>query len=219
MARFTERSRLQRIERLIAKLDADQDIQKRDLDAVLTAEQRESFAAAWEEQRANRRPPKPAEIAEYERLLAKADLAYGKFDAYSSRTASRSNMVVNRRVRARALGGAADTAYERALEHLQAILELDPSLCVWLDRTVDFSAANAPTLDPPSMPRAVTSRSLNRLSSVSDRFGEVMTKRELKRRALAEALKGLRGGTQGQELGEADRAKLARLLGKIKQVR
>jgi hypothetical protein len=204
---------------LIAKLDADQDIQKRDLDAVLTAEQRESFAAAWEEQRASRRPEKPAEITEYERLLARADLAYGKFDAYSSRTTSRSNVVVNRRARARALGGAADTAYECALEHLQSVLELDPSLCLWLDRSVDFSAENAPTLDPPSMPRAVTSRSLHRLASMGDRFGEVITKRELKRRALAEALEGLRRCTQGHELGEADRAKLARLLGKVKQGR
>ena len=219
MARFTERSRLQRIESLIARLDRDQDIQKRDLDAVLTAEQRASFAAAWQEQRANRRPEKPAEITEYERLLAKADLAYGKFDSYSARTTSRSNVIVNRGAHARALGGAADRAYERALEQLQAMLAQDPSLCVWLDRAVDFSAENAPTLDPPSMPRAVTSRSMNRLASVRDRFGEVMTKRELKRRALQEALEDLRGSGQAQELGDAERGKLARLRAQLKQGR
>lgn len=202
---------------MIAKLDRGQDIQKRDLDAVLTAEQRESFAAAWEEQRANRRPQKPAEITEYERLLVKADLAYGKFDSYSARTTSRSNVIINRAARARALGGAADRAYELALEHLEGILAQDPSLSVWLDRAVDFSAENAPTLDPPSMPRAVTSRSLNRLASVGDRFGEVLSKRALKRRALQEALESLRGDAQGQELGEAERAKLARLRAQLKQ--
>lgn len=219
MARFTDRSRLQRIERLIAKLDGDQDIQRRDLDAVLTAEQRESFAAAWEEQCANRRPQKPAEIKTYERLLAKADLTYGKFDSYSARRKSRSNVIVDRAARARELKAAADRAYERALEYLQEILAQDPSLCIWLDRAVDFSAENAPTLDPPSMPRAVTSRSLNRLASVGDRFGEVLSKRELKRRALQEALDSLRGGAQGQELGGSERAKLARLLGEIKRGR
>jgi len=219
VARFTERSRLQRIERLIAKLDGDQDIQKRDLDAVLTAAQRESFAAAWQEQRANRRPEKPAEITEYERLLAKADLAYGKFDSYSARGKSRSNVIVDRGAHTRELKAAADRAYEHALEHLQEILAQDPGLCVWLDRAVDFSAENAPTLDPPSMPRAVTSRSLNRLASVGDRFGEVMTKRKLKRRALQEALEELRGDEQGRELKEAEREKLERLLGQIKQGR
>jgi hypothetical protein len=200
---------------LIAKLDGDQDIQRRDLYAVLTAAQRASFAAAWEEQCANRRPQKPAEIKTYERLLVKADLAYGKFDSYSARRKSRSNVIVDRAARARELKAAADRVYERALEHLQEILAQEPSLSVWLDRAVDFSAENAPTLDPPSMPRAVTSRSLNRRASVGDRFGEVMTKRELKRRALQEALEGL----QGQELGDTERAKLARLRAQLKQGR
>jgi hypothetical protein len=204
---------------LIARLDHDQDIQKRDLDAVLTAEQRAAFAAAWEEQCANRRPQKPAEITEYERLLAKADLAYGKFDSYSARPKSRSNVIVDRAARARELEAAADRAYERALEHLQEILARDLSLSTWLDRAVDFSAENAPTLAPPSMPRAVTSRSLNRLASVEERFGEFVTKRELKRRTLQEALEELRRGTQGRELGDTERAKLARLRAQLKQGR
>ncbi len=219
MARYTDRSRLQKIERLIARLDGDRDIQARDLCAVLTAEQRDSFAAAWQEQRANRRPQKPAGITAYERLLAKADLAYGRFEKYSTRTTSRSNLIVDRRARAKELRVTSERAYEHALEHLQEILAQDPSLRVWLDRAVDFSAENAPTLDPPSMPRAVTSRSLNRLASVGDRFGEVMTKRELKLRALQEALEGMRRGGQGKELAEADKGKLDRLLGAIKQGR
>ena len=146
MARFTERSRRKRIEGLIARLDRDQDIQKRDLDAVLTAEQREAFDTAWDEQKANRRPQKPAEITEYERLLTKADLADGKCESYSARKTARSNVIVDRVARLRELRGAADRAYERALEHLQEILTQDPSLRVWLDRDVDFSAENAPTL-------------------------------------------------------------------------
>jgi hypothetical protein len=219
MARFTERSRRKRIEGLIARLDRDQDIQKRDLDAVLSAEQREAFAAAWDEQKANRRPSKPAEITEYESLLAKADLADGKCESYSARGRVRSNVIIDRAARLRELRSAADTAYERALEHLQAILELDPSLCVWLDRDVDFTAKNAPSLAPPSMPRAVTSRSLNRLASVGDRFGEVLTKRDLKRRALQGALASLEWDGEDDELGEADRAKLGHLLGQIKRGR
>jgi hypothetical protein len=54
---------------------------------------------------------------------------------------------------------------------------------------------------------------------VGDRFWVVLTKRDLKRRALQEALASLDGDGEDKQLGEADRAKLGHLLGQLKRGR
>ena len=60
----------------------------------------------------------------------------------------------------------AEAQFERALEHLEECLAADPQLQLWLDRNVDTGPeGNVNPSSPVTMPRVVTSRSLDRAGS------------------------------------------------------
>ena len=101
---------------------------------------------------------KPADISEYEALLSEADRLHGQMDSLSSRGYHDS---------AKRIGAKAETAYEKALERLEEILQADPGLQMWLDRPASFDAkSGGMNPDPVDVPRCVTSKSLNNLGSV-----------------------------------------------------
>jgi hypothetical protein len=187
MHSHTDQTREARIRVLIQRLESGKDVQARDLKIVLGLDGYKEYQQRWRSQRELRKTEKPSDVIEYEALLKKALLAYAKFEKFSGRTSSRSNLIINRPAKARELGSAADTAFERALEFLSEAVHADPSIQVWFDRNLDFTAGSEPSTDPVGMPRVVTSRSTERLASKEERFG-IQTKREVKIEALRDAL-------------------------------
>ena len=141
---------------------------------------------------------KSGAIIDYEELLKKAILLYNRGEAASQR-GMRS---------ARQLHAKAQTAFERALLYLEEQLSIDPSLQIWLDRQCDFTASNYPSLDPFSVPRAITSRSLeNHSGPISEKID---SKRQCKIRAVETEIERIQNPTL--QLSDSDIAEKLREL-------
>jgi hypothetical protein len=147
----TEKNRAEKLKDIVKRLKAGEHVQNRMLKTWLTAEEFEAIGTSWELEKNYRADVfhKPDAVIKYEALLKRADFLYYKADALNLR-GKKSNM------------NAADGAYERALEHLQEQLSLDSTLHGWFDRDLNFGHGSMLGLDPDSVPRCVTSRSINR---------------------------------------------------------
>jgi len=95
----------------------------------------------------------PSEVTEYEALLKLAIFLENRANSYSSKRQTEG---------ATKLSNNAQAQYERALEFLHENLTSNPSLEAWFDRGLDFSAEGTPSLTASAMPRAVTTRSLDK---------------------------------------------------------
>lgn len=116
---------------------------------------------------------KPGDLVEYEELLRKATLLYNRGEKASLSGNHKS---------AHRLHGKAQAAFERALLRLEELMGDDPSLQMWLDRHCDFSAGGNLGIDPISVPRVITSRSLeNQSGGISAMTGN---KRQCKIRSV-----------------------------------
>lgn len=170
----TDTARLEKLNDLLSRLRRGEIVQNRQLRTWLGAEGYKEYEESWwntVDQR-NLLSNKSGAIIEYEELLKKAIMLYNRGEAASQRG----------RRSARQLHAKAQSAFERALIYLEDQLSIDPSLQIWLDRQCDFSASNHPTLDPVSVPRAITSRSLDNLSGGIS--AKTDSKRECKIRAV-----------------------------------
>ncbi|TAF37824.1 MAG: hypothetical protein EAZ66_06870, partial [Alphaproteobacteria bacterium] len=146
---------------------------------------------------------KPSEVREYERRLKLALLAYNKGEGASSRGRSSA---------AKRYFAEADALFERALEYLQEIVAAEPSLCVWFDRDTEWTIESEANIDPVSVPRVVTSRSLdNRGGGLTSRL---QGKRDVKIAAVERALAAadVETGQDDVDLNAAQRAELERFL-------
>lgn len=190
MARYNQQTHRARIIELLARLREGNDVQARDLKLVLTEKQHQLMQQAWQDQKELRVVEKPAEVVEYEDLLQDALMRYGQYDRYSARKATRSNIIVDRKRKTKELGNKAEGSFEHALERLEEIIDVDPSLQIWFDRPLDFCAGGALSLDSAGMPRVITSKSFeNRLfGQAATRFGPIKGKRQVKIDALEDAL-------------------------------
>ena len=104
-------------------------------------------------------------------------LAYNKGEGASSR---------RRHAAAKRYFAEADKLFERALEYLQEIVAAEPSLCAWFDRDTSWTIDGEASIDATSIPRVVTSRSLdNRGGGLLRRL---QSKRDLKIAAVERAL-------------------------------
>lgn len=147
----TDKNRAAKLKNIAKCLKAGEHVQNRMLQTWLTAEEFEEIGTGWELEKNYRADvfDKPDAVVKYEKLIKRADFLYNKAD-YLSQKGKKSDMNV------------ADAAYERALEHLQEQLSLNADLHGWFDRDLNFGHGSMLGLDPDSVPRCVTSRSINR---------------------------------------------------------
>ncbi|MDA1108154.1 MAG: hypothetical protein O2845_07335 [Proteobacteria bacterium] len=180
--------RAKRIRSLLDRIGRGEDVAQRELRSVLTVEQRHGLQAMWIEQKEFKRPDKPGEIIDYERLLQRALMTYGRFNRSSARRITGTNKKAAAHSEAvKRMRAKADREFEVAHEALQEMLAADPSLLIWLDRNVSWEHGESPSLDPIDMPRAITSRSQDRMGGLEDRF-PIKSKREVKKMVLEDAL-------------------------------
>lgn len=187
-----------RISELIEKLEAGEDVQARDIKTVLTAEQWQQYQAEWSRQKGYRDEPKPHVISAYEKLLSKALLAYGRWDSYCQRRTAQASVK-------HALEQKQLAAFERAAEYLTECYQADAAIQAWFDRSLERDSF---AIDPDSMPRVVTSRSLSNLSSGAV---HVRTKRDIKLEALQQALSALSMPDRAEALAKSARERTALL--------
>lgn len=181
----SDEARLAKLHDLLGRLKRGEIVQNRQLQTWLGEQGYKEYEDSWSntvDQR-NLLSRKSSAIIEYEELLKKAILLYNRGEAASQRG----------RRSARQLHAKAQTAFERALLYLEEQLSIDPSLQIWLDRQCNFTASNYPSLDPFSVPRAITSRSLdNQSGPISEKID---SKRQCKIRAVETEIERIQNPT------------------------
>jgi hypothetical protein len=175
LAKFSVTKKKERIQFLIDRLLSGCDVQARDLKTVLTSEQWDAYQVEWRKQKEYRSEEKPWDVLKYEKMLAKALLAYGRWNAYCQKSSAKEE--IKRRLESKQLAD-----FERAAEHLRECVNYSQGIVVWFDRSLD---PNSYSIDPVGMPRVKTSRSVMNQASTP---AHVMTKRQLKLDALKTAL-------------------------------
>lgn len=171
--------RTARLKALLEQLRCGENVQNRSLRTWIGDEAYAEYEAECKLQRELRKElqSKPSAVKEYERRLRLALLAYNKGEGASSR---------GRHAAAKRYFAEADKLFERALEYLQEIVAAEPSLCAWFDRDTSWTIDGEASIDATSIPRVVTSRSLdNRGGGLLRRL---QSKRDLKIAAVERAL-------------------------------
>ena len=166
-----------RINVLINRLDAGEDVSRSSLARVLTPEQMVGLDESWKAEKASRKKPKPSEICRYESLLGQGVMLYGRYESkpyeMSSHESSR-------------LAQEAEKALEKALNFAVELVQIESSFRMWFDRDPKDAHCGAPA----SMPRVVTSKSHDNQSACKG-VPFANSKRDLKLAALYEALEKL----------------------------
>ena len=72
--------KITRIKTLTARLESGESVSSRSLSRVLTESQMKTLSREWEEEKLNRKVPKPASLKKYEALVKTAVLLYGRGD-------------------------------------------------------------------------------------------------------------------------------------------
>lgn len=165
----------------LAKLEAGQHVQNRDLETWLGADYVGAIAGTWEQQLDLRKEflEKPDAIVEYENLFRTARLWENRGEGYSTR---------GKHKQAHVFHAKAQAAYERLLERYEEITAADYTLHGWFDRVADFTLGNSPSLSAIDMPKVRTSRSLDNMNKGNSM---VERKRDVKIRVLRGALQDI----------------------------
>ena len=155
-----ESKRLAKLEAIADKLKRGENVQNRQLQTWLSAEEYEQLEQEWQEQLELRSElkDKPSDLKRYEAKLRKATFNYNRAEGYSSK---------GKHTTAKKFYDKSESLCEDALEILQEILHYDSSLRVWFDRDISFEVGGGLSVDIVSLPRLVTSRSHEKLSDDS----------------------------------------------------
>ena len=186
----------------LAKLEAGQNVQNRDLETWLGADYAGMIDGAWEAQLDLRKEfaEKPDAIVEYEKLFRAARILENRAEGYSRRRNSKQAQIFHAK---------AEVAYERLLERYQEITAADLSLHGWFDRIADFTLGNAPSSSAENMPQVRTSRSLNNMNKGSS---VVESKRDVKIGVIRAALREIESANNPVVTIENTNSRLDRFL-------
>lgn len=174
---MNDKIRLKRLKTVLDKLNNGEHVQNRNLERLLGAAAYQDFKAQEAKQISLRESlkDKPESIKEYERKLKVALFAYNKADS------RRKNPEITTR-----LFSKAEKAFEELLEYLQEIIAADPDLRIWFDRNTEWTTESDLGLSPISVPRVVTSKSLDKQGD--GLLGTLTSNRQLKISAVEQAI-------------------------------
>ena len=226
MPKYSAQSKLARIATLIAKIEQGQNVQARDIALVLSDSQLEALELDWQEQKKLRKPAKPDEVIEYEKKLGAALLMAGRHEQLSDKRQLKGTALQKRIQKRKDMSSKAESLFEDALEYLQEVFIVDPTIQIWFDRPLYFGSETNLYESAGGMPMVITSRSGDNQSSVKNTFG-LKTKREVQldalRQAQAQLTAELMTDEQKQEVAEKEleqqkalEAKLRALKGGLK---
>jgi tetratricopeptide (TPR) repeat protein len=173
-----ESNRLKKLELYLSQLKCGKNVQNRTLKTWLDADEFDEIEEQWLEQKELRSglKDKDDEIKEYEERLNQGRFAYNRADSLSRKGKSST---------AKKMFDEAESIFEKALEYAQEIVASDPQLIMWFDREVESTPENnISSSSPSSMPRVITSRSLDRETSYIGITSKVENKISVLERAI-----------------------------------
>ena len=151
-----EQRRLSKLEAIAEKLTRGENVQNRQLQTWLSADEYTQIEADWQEQLELREElkDKPSELKRYEDKLKEAIMMRNRSDAYHRK---------GNKAAAYRLDSKCESLCEDALEILQEIVAADASLQIWFDRNLDFGHGSLIDASLGNLPRLVTSRRIEKL--------------------------------------------------------
>jgi len=155
-----ETKRLKKLQAITDKLKRGENVQNRQLQTWLSADEYAQLEYEWKEQLELRSElkDKPSDLKRYEGKLREATFNYNRAEGYSSK---------GKHSTAKKFYNKSESLCEDALEILQEILHFNSSLRIWFDRDISFEVGSDFSADIVSLPRLVTSRSHEKLSDDS----------------------------------------------------
>ena len=197
-----------KIKALLKKLKDGKNVSIRDLRNTLGEQAVAEYESEWQLEQETRLKveDKPQIIKDYEALLKRADFSENKADGIKISSRDKKDLY-NRNSQVR-LRNTAESLYEDALIKAEEIVTANPSYRIWFDRELDFTPNGDLYTSSCKVPRIVTSRSRNKLTSV-----KAPTKQDVKKSLLQRYL----DNSHIKELSKADAIKLKDMLQKLKQ--
>ena len=201
-----DKKRLDKLNDLKTKLESGDHVQNKTLKNSLRPNEYSQLFEDWNYQKYVRGEifSKPSSVSNYEEKLRVAILLYNRGKKYSQQ---------GKQAQAKKLIHQSQSEFEQALTYLESEVKDDPSLHMWFDRSLNFGHQSELGLDPQSVPRAITSRSVENQSSGYSGLG-VMTKRDVKIQVINNAIDNLR---HESETDEDINEKIQGLLTKLRQ--
>jgi hypothetical protein len=157
------------IEKLIAKLEANKEVAKRDINALLSKELNAELTTKWNEQQQLRKVKKPLALNEYERLHKQALMLVARYENYIISAKAVSNLIVDRKLKKIELANKARLSIRNAQNCLVKLLKKNSALAIWFDREVELDGIDL-GLEYDKLPFAITSRSESKLLDIKERF-------------------------------------------------
>ncbi|OJA06898.1 hypothetical protein QHL1GM_16630 [Halomonas sp. QHL1] len=153
-----EQRKLAKLESMAEQLRRGKNVQNRQLQTWLSEDEFEQIEAEWQEQLELRKELKeiPDELRCYEEKLKQATFQFNRAEGYSNK---------GKHSIAKKFYDKSESLCEDALEILQEILHYDAHLRIWFDRDISFEAGSDLGADLVSLPRLVTSRSIEKKGS------------------------------------------------------
>ena len=172
-----ETKKLTKLESIAEKLKRRENVQNRQLQTWLSADEYAQIEVEWEEQLELREElkDKPDELKRYEVKLKEAIMMRNRSDAYHRK---------GKKSPAYKLDSKCESLCEEALEILQEIVAADASLQIWFDRNLDFAHGSLIDASLGNLPRLVTSRSIEKLSDDSRLVKKIDVKISVVERAI-----------------------------------
>jgi hypothetical protein len=194
-----EAKRLDKLEAIADKLKRGENVQNRQLQTWLSADEYAQVDIEWQEQLALREElkDKPSDLKRYEDKLKEAIMMRNRSDAYHRK---------GKKSAAYKLDSKCESLCEDALEVLQEIVAADASLQIWFDRNLDFGHGSLIDASLGNLPRLVTSRSIEKLSDDS----RLVKKIDLKISVVERAINSI--GRDTEVSSNADRLMLKKFL-------
>ena len=172
-----ETKKLTKLESIAEKLKRRENVQNRQLQTWLSADEYAQIEVEWEEQLELREElkDKPDELKRYEVKLKEAIMMRNRSDAYHRK---------GKKSAAYKLDSKCERLCENALEILEEIVAADASLQIWFDRNLDFAHGSLIDASLGNLPRLVTSRSIEKLSDDSRLVKKIDVKISVVERAI-----------------------------------
>ncbi|MDB0019995.1 hypothetical protein N9E07_06625 [Planktomarina temperata] len=150
-----ETKRLNKLETIAHKLKRGENVQNRQLQTWLSEDEYAQVDMEWDTQKLFREEfkDKPSELKRYEEKLKQATFYYNRAEGYSRK---------GKHATAKTFYNKSESLCEDALAILQEILHSNPYLQTWFDRGICFEIGEGLSADIVSLPRLVTSRSIDK---------------------------------------------------------
>ena len=221
MPKFSLHTKLSRIQKLIAEFEQGNTPQARDVNLVLSTQQRAAMGEAWKQQKAQRAPRKSAALKAYEQQVKVAAMWQGRLERYNTSKPTTSRVLADRVAKQAELQSKVDAELQSAKHLLSQALQTDSATAALLDRHVVMNGIDGMTIG--DMPRCITSRSKSNLANTGNKH--LLGKQSIREIKLA-ALRGALADVQREidvlhppltaDEQQQQNAKLKRLLGRMK---